>query len=106
MVRTQIQLTEQQAKAVKAMARAHGISKAEVIRRAINVLLGSTIVVNESEKRARALKVVGRFRSGKRDVSENHDAYFVATESARRLSKLGGSEKHLKSIKRRRTDDD
>jgi transposase-like protein len=75
MVRTQIQLTEQQAKAVKAVARAHGISTAEVIRRAINVLLESTIMVDESEKRARALRVVGRFRSGRQDISQKHDAY-------------------------------
>jgi transposase-like protein len=106
MVRIEIQLTEQQAKAVKAIARAHGISTAEVIRRAIDVLLESTILVNETEKRARALTVVGRFRSGKQDISEKHDAYFVAGESAKRLSKLGGSEKHLKSIKRRWTVDD
>jgi hypothetical protein len=75
MVRTQIQLTEQQAKAVKAMARAHGISAAEVIRRAINVLLESTIMIDEGEKRAKALRVVGRFRSGRHDISQKHDAY-------------------------------
>jgi 16S rRNA U516 pseudouridylate synthase RsuA-like enzyme len=39
MIRTQIQLTEQQSKAVKAMAKALGISTAGIIRRAITVSL-------------------------------------------------------------------
>jgi hypothetical protein len=103
MYRIQIRLTEQQAKAVKAMARAHGISKTEVIRGAINLLLESGFLVDESENRARALRVVGRFRSGRHDISENHDAYFVTADSAKRLSRLGGSEKQLKPIKRRRS---
>jgi len=96
MVRIQIQLTERQAKA-------HGISTAELIRRAISLLLGSTIMVDESEKRARALRVVGRFRSGRHDISQKHDAYFIAAESGKRLAKLGGSEKQIKPIKRRRS---
>jgi hypothetical protein len=103
MVRTQIQLTEQQAKVVKAMARAYGISKAEVIRRAIDVLRESGILVDESEKRARVLKVAGRFYSGRQDISKNHGAYFVAAVSARKLARLGGSEKQRKPVKRRRS---
>ena len=75
MVRTQIQLTERQAKAVKAMARARGVSAAEVIRRAIDELMESNLMIDDADKRARALSVVGRFRSGRRDVSMNHDAY-------------------------------
>ena len=77
MVRTQIQLTEQQAKAVKTMSKVHGISTAEVIRRAINLLLESSYVVEEGEKRARTLKTVGRFRSGRQDISKNHDTYLT-----------------------------
>lgn len=76
MVRTQIQLTERQAKSVKALARAEGISAAEVIRRAIDELIQSKPMLDSADKRARALRVVGRFRSGRSDVSRNHDAYF------------------------------
>ena len=75
MVRTQIQLTEQQSMGIKAMAKAQGISTAEVIRRAITVLLESSIMVDESEKHARAMRIVGRFRSGRHDISKKHDAY-------------------------------
>ena len=75
MVRTQIQLTERQAKVVKAMAQAQGISAAEIIRRAIDELVESNRMIGDDELRARALSVVGRFRSGRRDVSKNHDTY-------------------------------
>jgi hypothetical protein len=75
MVRTQIQLTERQAKVVKAMAKAQGISAAEIIRRAIDDLIQSNLMVDEADKRERALRIVGRFRSGRHDISKNHDAY-------------------------------
>lgn len=75
MVRTQIQLTEQQARAVKAIAAAQGISVAEAIRRAIDVMTRSRSAVDKEERRRRALGIVGKFRSGKRDVSKRHDAY-------------------------------
>jgi hypothetical protein len=74
MVRTQIQLTEEQAQAVKKVSKEHGISTAEVIRRAIDLLLRSGVCAEEGEKRMRALNIVGRFRSGRDDISKNHDA--------------------------------
>jgi len=77
MVRTQIQLTEQQARAVKAIAAAQGISVAEAIRRAIDTLTRSHSAVDTEERRRRALGIVGKFRSGKRDVSKRHDAYLT-----------------------------
>jgi hypothetical protein len=75
MVRTQIQLTERQAKALKAMARAQGISAAEIIRRAIDELVQSNLMIDDGDRRTRALRAVGRFRSGRSDVSRNHDAH-------------------------------
>jgi Arc/MetJ-type ribon-helix-helix transcriptional regulator len=75
MVRTQIQLTEHQVKGVKALARAEGISAAEVIRRAIDELIQSKPMLDHADKRARAMRVVGRFRSGRSDISRNHDSY-------------------------------
>jgi len=77
MVRTQIQLTEQQARAVKAIAAAQGISVAEAIRRAIDVMTRSRSAMDAEERRRRALRIVGKFRSGKRDVSKRHDAYLT-----------------------------
>jgi hypothetical protein len=77
MVRTQIQLSEDQVKAVKAVATAHGISAAEVTRRAINSVIQSPSVLDTTEKRRRALEVVGKFRSGKKDISEKHNDYLA-----------------------------
>ena len=77
MVRTQIQLTEQQARAVKAIAAAQGISVAEAIRRAIDGMTQSRSAVDTEERRKRAMRIVGKFRSGKRDVSKRHDAYLT-----------------------------
>ncbi len=77
MVRTQIQLTEEQAKAVKKIASAQGLSVAELIRRAVDNIVNSSTIVDTEERKRRALEIVGRFRSGKRDVSKEHDAYLV-----------------------------
>jgi len=75
MVRTQIQLTREQFEAVKRMAASRNISSAEVIRQAIEALVKSRRVLDEGQKRSRALKAAGAFRSGTHDVSKNHDAY-------------------------------
>ena len=77
MVRTQIQLTEQQARAIKTIAAAQGISVAEAIRRAIDVMTQSRSAMDTEERRRRAVGIVGKFRSGKRDVSKRHDAYLT-----------------------------
>lgn len=77
MVRTQIQLTEEQAKAVKKIASAQGLSVAELIRRAVDNIVNSSTIVDTEERKRRALEIVGRFRSGKRDVSKEHDAYLA-----------------------------
>jgi predicted Ser/Thr protein kinase len=82
MVRTQIQLTEQQAKAIRAIAAAQGISVAEAIRRAIDGMTRSSSAVDREEKRSRALRIVGKFRSGKRNVSRRHDAYLAEAYGA------------------------
>jgi hypothetical protein len=75
MVRTQIQLSEKQAKDVKRVARTRGVSMAEVIRQAVDAIIGATPNVCAEEQRARALSAVGKFRSGRVDVSRNHDRH-------------------------------
>ncbi len=76
MVRTQIQLTEQQARRLRAQARERGLSLAEVIRRYVEKGLS-----DEAPGRAalydRAATLVGRFhdRRDARDLSSKHDRY-------------------------------
>jgi hypothetical protein len=75
MVRTQIQLTEDQAKALKKIAQSRHLSVAELIRKAVDTVIKSSTVINVEERHKRAMELVGKFGSGKRDVSKKHDLY-------------------------------
>jgi len=77
MVRTQIQLTEEQARAIKKMAASRHVSGAELIRRAIDVMIKSGPAADPEERRKRAIDIAGRFSSGKSDVSTKHDKYLA-----------------------------
>ncbi len=77
MIRTQIQLTEDQAKALKKIAQSRHLSVAELIRKAVDTVIKSNTVVNAEERHRRAMEVVGKFSSGKRDVSKKHDLYLT-----------------------------
>ena len=81
MVRTQIRLTEEQASKIKRIAGARGVSIAEVIRDAVNQVINPACEAGSEDRRTRALKIVGMFRSGKKDVSEKHDQYLVNSTS-------------------------
>lgn len=73
MVRTQIQLTEEQACRLKEIAARRGVSMAELIRQAVERILEES---QWGEKRRRALEVAGKF-PGPFDLSANHDKYLV-----------------------------
>ena len=77
MVRTQIQLTEDQAKSLKRMAASRHLSVAELIRRAINAMIKTSTSVDPEERLKRSLEIAGKFSSGKRDISKKHDAYLA-----------------------------
>jgi RecA/RadA recombinase len=77
MIRTQIQLTEDQAKALKKIAQSRHLSVAELIRKAVDTVIKSNTVVNAEERHKRAMEIVGKFSSGKRDVSKKHDLYLT-----------------------------
>lgn len=75
MKRTQIQLTQHQARALKAQARLEERSVAELVRESVAEYLAKRRSVDTRElvRRARGLK--GRFRSGHADLAEAHDRY-------------------------------
>ena len=78
MVRTQIQLTERQARELKRIAAKEGISMAEVIRRAVDAKIrGGAGEVPWEEQVRRAQAAMGKFRSGLKDVAERHDDYLA-----------------------------
>jgi hypothetical protein len=82
MVRTQIQLTEDQVRTLKKIALSRDLSVAELIRQAVDSMIKSSPASDPEERMKRALDVVGKFSSGKNDVSKHHDAYLA--ESYRR----------------------
>jgi hypothetical protein len=78
MIRTQIQLTDQQARRLRAAARRAGVSMAEMVRRCIDLAL-----VHDQPDRvalyARAAGLVGAFddREAATDLSAEHDRYLA-----------------------------
>jgi len=75
-VRTQIQLIEQQSQALKTLAYARKISIAELIRQSINNwLLHENEEDSKQAKRERALSLIGKYESGLTDLSIAHDHY-------------------------------
>lgn len=77
MIRTQIQLTDEQATALKRLAAERNESVAELIRRGVDTLLRSISPVGPDERRRRAIAVAGRFRSGRTDLSTQHDRHLA-----------------------------
>ncbi len=77
MVRTQIQLTEDQAAKLKERAAAEGVPLAEIVRRGLEMYLADSTHVGLEEQRRRALEFVGKFESGVSDLSERHDDYLA-----------------------------
>lgn len=77
MIRTQVQLTEEQARALKELAVKREVSMAELVRQAVNLLLQSSARLDREERRRRAIAAAGRFRSGRSDIAERHDDYLT-----------------------------
>ena len=75
MIRTQIQLTESQAEALKKLSSARHISVAELIRRSVDNLMKTSVIPDVDEIKNRAIAAAGRFHSGKTDISANHDEH-------------------------------
>ncbi|MBC7335656.1 MAG: ribbon-helix-helix protein, CopG family [Clostridia bacterium] len=77
MVRTQVQLTEEQARALKKLAAEQGKSIAELIRKGVDLVIASSWATATDERISRAIALAGRFRSGLRDLSVEHDKYLA-----------------------------
>jgi hypothetical protein len=76
MLRTQIQLKEEQMEWLRSKASARGISVSQLIRESIKFYRTHEDHIPENRKR-KALEAVGRFSSGASDVSVRHDDYLA-----------------------------
>ena len=77
MVRTQIQITEDQSRTLKRMALDRGVSVAHLIRQSIEHYLQSENEPSREELRQRALSAIGIASSGVSDLATEHDRYFA-----------------------------
>lgn len=77
MVRTQIQLPEEQVSTLKRLAIQQHVSMAEMIRRAVDLFTTLPDTGNLQERRQRALAAAGRFHSGHDDTAARHDDYLA-----------------------------
>jgi predicted DNA-binding protein len=75
MVRTQVQLSEEQAGALRRLAAERGVSMAEIVRQSVEAYLRDSRPVSASEARERALGLIGAIREGPADISARHDEY-------------------------------
>ncbi|MFN8494830.1 MAG: ribbon-helix-helix protein, CopG family [Caldilineaceae bacterium] len=82
MVRTQIQLTEEQMDALKKLAAEQTLSVAELVRRAVDALLRSSNRISDETQRRRALAIIGQFADPATDLSINHDQYLTQAFSS------------------------
>ena len=77
MVRTQIQLTEEQTVQLRLLAAHEGLSVAEIIRRSVDLYVHSRPFADLDERKRNALAIAGKYSSGITDMSENHDVYLA-----------------------------
>jgi hypothetical protein len=77
MIRTQIQLSEEQARTLKEMAAKYETSMADLIRQAVDEWIRSAGAVDREERKQRAIAVAGRFHSDYTDLSIAHDRHLA-----------------------------
>lgn len=77
MVRTQIQLTEEQYEKLKAASERRGISMAALIRQSIDAFLSQHYEPSPQEIYQRAARAAGAHHSGTSDTASRHDDYLA-----------------------------
>lgn len=75
MIRTQIQLTEEQSETLKRMAEEKNVSVAELVRRSVDAYIDRQGSVSAEERKHRLLSIIGIAASGDTDLAEEHDRY-------------------------------
>jgi hypothetical protein len=79
MIRTQVQLTERQLEALRSASATTGRSVADLIRQGVDQYLSGRSELNREEQVERAIRIAGRFSSGRSDVSASHDKHLAET---------------------------
>ena len=74
MIRTQIQITPEQARSLKRLAARQGKSVAELIRLSLDAMLRTGTVRDEADLRRNARAAAGKL-SGPENLAQEHDEY-------------------------------
>jgi Arc/MetJ-type ribon-helix-helix transcriptional regulator len=77
MVKTQVQLPEEDLRELRRIAAEEGVSVSELVRRGVKQVLEARLKPSREELWERALRVAGKYRSGKHDVARRHDHYLA-----------------------------
>ncbi len=77
MVRTQIQLTEEQADSLRRHAEASGRSLSDLVRQSVDLYLQSQKAGGRQQMIERARRAAGSFSSGSATVSADHDQHLA-----------------------------
>jgi predicted transcriptional regulator len=72
MIRTQIQLTEEHYRKLQEVAREQGVSMAEIVRSGVEMAIAQ---YERRRKWERAVALIGKYASGRKDVAQRHDRY-------------------------------
>ena len=84
MVRTQIQLTDDQARRLKRLAAASGRSMADLVRDGVERVLLEQPGSSRAERMRHAARHFGAFASTSGDLSTRHDDHFAEAVAERR----------------------
>ena len=76
MIRTQIQITPEQAQALKRLAAREGKSVAELIRISVDTMLRTGGIKDQDHLRRRAIAAAGKL-AGPKNLAESHDDYLA-----------------------------
>jgi len=79
MIRTQVQIKEDQIQWLRNRAKTQGVSVSQLIREGIDLFRFREDRRPEDRKK-RALAVMGRFSSGRSDIASHHDDYLSRIE--------------------------
>lgn len=77
MIRTQIQVTEAQLAALRQLSAESGRSISNLVREGVETVLSTRHGLDREERIGRALRAAGRFSSGTKDGSAQHDRYLA-----------------------------
>ena len=77
MVKTQVQLPEEDLASLRRLAAEEGVSVSELVRRGVKQVLQRRRELTYQERWELARSVFGKYRSGKTDIAERHDDYLL-----------------------------